>query len=120
MEGLSLYWTPAEAAAARRAAADSGVDTVGAWLDTGDVSAAGGSGGADAARCMVPPEDAVLPWLDCELRLTVVMGGGGQSRGSCTARDSSLHSSTSCTSAAVNHCRNADPNLSKGASVAPG
>ena len=74
--GLSLYWTPAEAAAARRAAADGGVYPVGAWLDTGDISAPGGGQDAGTARCASPPEDAILPWLDCELRLTVVMGGG--------------------------------------------
>lgn len=75
VEGLSLYWTPAEAAAARRAAADIGVDPVGAWLDTGDITADGRERTADAARCSIPPEDAVLPWLDCELRLSVVMAG---------------------------------------------
>lgn len=71
VEGLSAYWTTTEAAAARQ---QRSIDPVGAWLDTREEATAAESLEAPGVND-IAAEDALLPWLDCELRVTVVMGG---------------------------------------------
>ncbi len=82
MEGLSLYWTTAEAARGRQ---QRSIDPVGAWLGSGELTAAAPEDAAATAQPGaaddIAAEDALLPWLDCELRLTVVMGGEAECPG---------------------------------------
>lgn len=63
MEGLSLYWRTTDSSASSRA----GIDTVGAWLDTTDVA-------ASSYQEEAPFEGAILPCLDCSLRLAMTQG----------------------------------------------
>lgn len=63
VEGLSLYWRTTDSSASSRA----GIDTVGAWLDTTDAA-------ASLNQQEVPLEGAILPCLDCSLRLTMTPG----------------------------------------------
>ncbi len=63
MEGLSLYWKTADSFAKDEKA----VDTVGAWLDTMDAT-------SGMQHQHDPLEGAILPCLDCNMRLTMSSG----------------------------------------------
>ncbi len=63
VEGLSMYWRTHDSSATSKA----GIDTVGAWLDT--TAAA-----ASVHQQELPLEGAILPCLDCSLRLTMTPG----------------------------------------------
>lgn len=63
VEGLSLYWKTADSSVSDPTA----VGTVGAWLDTVDCT-------AGLNRQHDPLEGAILPCLDCTVRLTMSSG----------------------------------------------